>query len=118
MKNTKQKARHAVTGFSLRRRVSMLYLYDTVHLACCQSQNRYVTSALSLRIFARLSLGTVAFKSLTLLCKNMKDRPLMETVFTYRRRVRDLNPRYQKGTQHFQCCSFGRSDNSTYGQIE
>lgn len=29
------------------------------------------------------------------------------------RRVWDLNPRYQNGTQHFQCCSFGRSDNST-----
>ena len=40
----------------------------------------------------------------------------MDTSFLWRR-VRDLNPRYQKGTQHFQCCSFGHSDNSTCGQM-
>ena len=39
------------------------------------------------------------------------------TGFSLWRRVRDLNPRYQNGTQHFQCCSFGRSDNSTCGQM-
>ena len=35
---------------------------------------------------------------------------------TRKRRGRDSNPRYPMGTQHFQCCTFGRSVTSPCGR--
>ena len=34
------------------------------------------------------------------------------------RRVRDSNPRFLLGTQHFECCTFDHSDNSPYVKPE
>lgn len=34
--------------------------------------------------------------------------------WTFWRRVRDSNPRFLLGTQHFECCTFDHSDNSPY----
>ena len=38
--------------------------------------------------------------------------------WTFWRRVRDSNPRFLLGTQHFECCTFDHSDNSPYVKPE
>ena len=42
--------------------------------------------------------------------KKSPENPLV--YWTFWRRVRDSNPRFLLGTQHFECCTFDHSDNS------
>ena len=42
--------------------------------------------------------------------KKSPENPLV--YWTFWRRVRDSNPRFLVGTQHFECCTFDLSDNS------
>lgn len=45
--------------------------------------------------------------------KAKKKSPANPLVYwTFWRRVRDSNPRFLLGTQHFECCTFDHSDNS------
>ena len=44
--------------------------------------------------------------------KKSPENPLV--YWTFWRRVRDSNPRFLLGTQHFECCTFDHSDNSPY----
>lgn len=50
-----------------------------------------------------------------ILSKRAKKKSRKTLIFrTFWRRVRDSNPRFLLGTQHFECCTFDHSDNSPY----
>ena len=112
-----------MTGFSLWRRVSMRdkevsrISHDSIRygisLICALPKSSppdcfYLRCALTLT--SRHGRLQIPHSSLFGMIK--KGHPVGYPFLIWRR-VRDLNPRYQNGTQHFQCCSFGRSDNST-----
>lgn len=48
--------------------------------------------------------------------KKSPENPLV--YWTFWRRVRDSNPRFLLGTQHFECCTFDHSDNSPYSDFQ
>ncbi len=43
-----------------------------------------------------------------------KKKKAADATFSFWRRVRDSNPRFLVGTQHFECCTFDLSDNSPF----